>query len=252
MKNLPKKIYLNIGTNQSEDFKELSEVTWGQDRISNDCIEYVLASASTPTLSVDEASISPIEDLIWFMSDGIGGLDESLRLSEVWNKVHDLKAGYQVRQQPVKNPMLEKLRSEICTSDKQEIDEYIKSVDGEQPVRKTLDECMKEASTQLGVDNYPECFIGQTKAVEPQQEWIRSPDTLYTYYKVEYKNCSMDYDETICQDLDAVRDAILVVDGQLDDDSDFEPECKPSVTITGIGMTDRDYEAWLKSVEDDD
>lgn len=44
MENLPKKIYLNIGTNQSEDFKELSEVTWSQDRIGKDCVEYVLGS----------------------------------------------------------------------------------------------------------------------------------------------------------------------------------------------------------------
>lgn len=74
------------------------------------------------------------------------------------------KANFEAKgQQPVKNPMLEKLRAEISTSDKQEIDEYIKSVDGEQPVRKTLDELrgtvyevpdeMKRALTEKKIDN---------------------------------------------------------------------------------------------------
>lgn len=44
MRNLPQKIYLNIGCDNSVDFKELSEVTWSHERINGDCIEYVLST----------------------------------------------------------------------------------------------------------------------------------------------------------------------------------------------------------------
>lgn len=47
MKNIPNKIYLNLGTisetecNDTEDFHELSEVTWCEDKVDEFDIEYV-------------------------------------------------------------------------------------------------------------------------------------------------------------------------------------------------------------------
>ena len=43
MKNIPERIYLQIGAETPKDcnFEELDEVTWCQDRISENDIEYV-------------------------------------------------------------------------------------------------------------------------------------------------------------------------------------------------------------------
>jgi hypothetical protein len=43
MKNIPEKIYLNIGEDHSliDDFNDLSDVTWCQDQIDDKDIEYV-------------------------------------------------------------------------------------------------------------------------------------------------------------------------------------------------------------------
>lgn len=45
MKNIPDKIYLQIGeeTPKDADFEELDEVTWCQDRINDNDVEYVKA-----------------------------------------------------------------------------------------------------------------------------------------------------------------------------------------------------------------
>lgn len=43
MKNIPKTIYLNIGAGGiAEDFNELEDITWSEDRISADDIPYQL------------------------------------------------------------------------------------------------------------------------------------------------------------------------------------------------------------------
>lgn len=44
MKNIPNKIYLQIGsdTPKDVDFKDLDEVTWCSERISENDIEYVI------------------------------------------------------------------------------------------------------------------------------------------------------------------------------------------------------------------
>lgn len=44
MKNIPSKIYLNLGLQEVSadiDFNELSEITWSQDKVDADDIEYV-------------------------------------------------------------------------------------------------------------------------------------------------------------------------------------------------------------------
>lgn len=54
MKNVPEKIYLQIGEEVPEDFmveadddfNELSQVSWSQDKINDNDIEYVLASTT--------------------------------------------------------------------------------------------------------------------------------------------------------------------------------------------------------------
>ncbi len=45
MKNTPKEIYLQIGTDRDlvDDFKELHEVTWSEDRINKSDIKFILA-----------------------------------------------------------------------------------------------------------------------------------------------------------------------------------------------------------------
>lgn len=44
MKNIPKRIYLNIGDNVPDDadFRDLSEVTWSEERMFDSDIEYVI------------------------------------------------------------------------------------------------------------------------------------------------------------------------------------------------------------------
>lgn len=45
MKNVPERIYLNIGDGVPDDvdFRDLSEVTWSEERINDNDIEYVIA-----------------------------------------------------------------------------------------------------------------------------------------------------------------------------------------------------------------
>lgn len=53
MKNIPERIYLNLGDSVPEnaDFRDLSEVTWSEDRVTDNDVEYALASQ---WISVDE------------------------------------------------------------------------------------------------------------------------------------------------------------------------------------------------------
>ena len=44
MKNIPKRIFLNLGDIEDlgvKDFKELSDITWSEDRVFDSDIEYV-------------------------------------------------------------------------------------------------------------------------------------------------------------------------------------------------------------------
>ena len=66
-------------------------------------------------------------------------------------------------------------------------------------------------------------------------------DTEYLFYKVEYKNCSLHYDYTICKTLNDVRDALQCVDTDLD----YE-KANAAVIITGIGMTNKQYSEWCE------
>ena len=65
---------------------------------------------------------------------------------------------------------------------------------------------------------------------------------VYQFFKIQYKNClSVDYDYTICKGLSEVKDYMETVETDLGD-----TESEASVTITGIEMTDKEYDNWIK------
>ncbi len=79
----------------------------------------------------------------------------------------------------------------------------------------------------------------------PKEEATRSIDTLYTYFQVEIKDSSLEWDITICETLDEVRDILQLVEIDLDDE-----ERKTEVVITGIPMTKGAYNDWRKEFFD--
>ncbi len=70
MKNIPEKIYLNIGCadittdNTVDDFNELTEITWCADKINDDDIEYSRLSASVISRLKEEIISTIYYDLI--------------------------------------------------------------------------------------------------------------------------------------------------------------------------------------------
>jgi len=66
-----------------------------------------------------------------------------------------------------------------------------------------------------------------------------SEETLYTYYWVEIENMPLDWDTSICESLDKVRDLLQYLDIYLDD-----PDIDAKVTIKGIGMTRAAFKEW--------
>lgn len=71
-----------------------------------------------------------------------------------------------------------------------------------------------------------------------------SDETKYLYYQIDFKDCALDFDCTICETLDQVRGYLQLVETDFDD-----PEKEASVTIKGIGMTRTGYSEFLKSIE---
>lgn len=66
----------------------------------------------------------------------------------------------------------------------------------------------------------------------------------YTYYRIEFNNCSMPYDYTICpeHEIEAqMHDALLAFDGW----EDVHDE-KPTIVITPVVMTSAEYDKWFK------
>ena len=70
----------------------------------------------------------------------------------------------------------------------------------------------------------------------------RDKDTLYTYYQVDLESFPLDWDYTICESLDEVRDLLEYLDSYLDDS-----EGEGKVIIQGIGMTAGAYEEFKES-----
>lgn len=67
MKNIPERIYLNIGEEASADFRELSEVTWSEERVDDNDIAY---TRKPQWISVEE-ELPPNDDDV-LVSDGNG------------------------------------------------------------------------------------------------------------------------------------------------------------------------------------
>lgn len=73
MKNIPQEIYLQIGTERDlvEDFKELREVTWSEDRINKSDINFVLADVvCCPKCKTDEVWIGTNKTEVEPQADG--------------------------------------------------------------------------------------------------------------------------------------------------------------------------------------
>lgn len=65
--------------------------------------------------------------------------------------------------------------------------------------------------------------------------------TLYTYYQLDLENMPVDWNTTICESLDEVRDVLQYLDIHLDDDT-----IEAKVTIRGIAMSREAYAEWKK------
>lgn len=63
MKNIPKKIYLNIGLNpyEKDDFYDIDDITWSEGVTGNNDIEYVLA---TPAIKAGEGALEVLKGLV--------------------------------------------------------------------------------------------------------------------------------------------------------------------------------------------
>lgn len=73
---------------------------------------------------------------------------------------------------------------------------------------------------------------------------MKPKETVYTYFKIVFKNCGLDYDYTIVETLSDALQYLESVETDLDD-----PEAKAKVIITGIGMTEKQWNEWVKVVE---
>lgn len=69
MKNLPKKIYLNLGDGcfDDADFRDISEVTWSEEKVNDTDVEYVRKSQ---WISVDERLPEDDETVLTYSSYG--------------------------------------------------------------------------------------------------------------------------------------------------------------------------------------
>ncbi len=65
---------------------------------------------------------------------------------------------------------------------------------------------------------------------------------VYTYFRIDYINCSsVEYDYTIVESIEDISDNIRVAEIDLDD-----PNSDSQVKITGVGMTRKQYDNFLK------
>lgn len=72
-----------------------------------------------------------------------------------------------------------------------------------------------------------------------------SEETIYTFYRIDFKNVSsVEYDYTICETLEVVLDYLKMIDTDLHD-----PEGSASATITGIGMTKKEWNEFVKKLQ---
>jgi len=67
---------------------------------------------------------------------------------------------------------------------------------------------------------------------------------VYTFYRLDFINCTLDYNYTIVTSIDEIEDYLNCVDVDLDN-----PESDASIKITGVRMTERQYDNFIKSVQ---
>ena len=68
----------------------------------------------------------------------------------------------------------------------------------------------------------------------------------FTYYRIDFSNCGTEFDYTIVETLQDVKEWLEGIDTELDD-----PEAEASVKITGVGMTEEEFEQFEKSCEEE-
>lgn len=66
-------------------------------------------------------------------------------------------------------------------------------------------------------------------------------EIIYTYYEVELVNTPLDWNFTICESLDEVKNVLQFADVFLDDETRGT-----KVIVKGIGMTREAYNHWKK------
>lgn len=68
MKNIPERIWLNLGegVDRDDDFREYSHVTWSEEKIFDDDIEYV---RKTEWVSVEERLPEPMQRVLVWIGD---------------------------------------------------------------------------------------------------------------------------------------------------------------------------------------
>jgi len=67
----------------------------------------------------------------------------------------------------------------------------------------------------------------------------------YTYYRMDFKNCSsIDFDYTICDGLHNVNEYLELVDIDLDD-----PDSNAVVEIRGVGLTRKEYDDFIEDLK---
>jgi hypothetical protein len=71
-------------------------------------------------------------------------------------------------------------------------------------------------------------------------------DETYTYYRVDFHDCGLDFDYTIVETIDEIRDLIQMCDTELDD-----PGKVAQITITGMGMTRTQFAEFKKKWDDE-
>ena len=73
IKNLPERIYLNLGDGclDHADFRDLSEVTWSEDKATDNDVEYIRKSE---WISVEDALPEPHEEVLTYT---INTIDEN-------------------------------------------------------------------------------------------------------------------------------------------------------------------------------
>ncbi len=64
---------------------------------------------------------------------------------------------------------------------------------------------------------------------------------IYTYYRIDFKDCNLDFDYTIVEKISDIEEWILFLDTELDD-----PTKIAQITITGVGLTRTEFDEFQK------